>query len=112
MSAFVIEKGAPGFTVSRDIDKLGYKTVETCELHFDDFPVPAASLIGGVEGHGFKHAMTGLESERISVAARGWAWRGRRSRRPSNIHSSASPSESQSANTSRFKSSWPIWPPR
>src|SRR6266851_4714096 len=71
MSAFVIEKGAPGFTVSRDIDKLGYKTVETCELHFDDFPVPAASLIGGVEGHGFKHAMTGLESERISVAARG-----------------------------------------
>ncbi|MDP8979566.1 MAG: acyl-CoA dehydrogenase family protein [Acidobacteriota bacterium] len=71
MSAFVIEKGAPGFTVSRDIDKLGYKTVETCELHFDDFPVPAASLIGGVEGQGFKHAMTGLESERISVAARG-----------------------------------------
>ena len=71
MSAFVIEKGAPGFTVSRDIDKLGYKTVETCELHFDEFPVPAASLIGGVEGHGFKHAMTGLESERISVAARG-----------------------------------------
>ncbi len=71
MSAFVIEKGAPGFTVSRDIDKLGYKTVETCELHFDDFPVPAASLIGGVEGQGFKQAMTGLESERISVAARG-----------------------------------------
>ena len=41
MSAFVIEKGAPGLTVSRDIDKLGYKSVETCELNFQDFPVPA-----------------------------------------------------------------------
>ena len=71
MSAFVIEKGAPGLTVSRDIDKLGYKTVETCELHFDRFTVPAANLIGGSEGQGFKHVMTGLESERINIAARG-----------------------------------------
>jgi alkylation response protein AidB-like acyl-CoA dehydrogenase len=71
MSAFVIEKGAPGLTVGRDIDKLGYKTVETTELHFDGFPVPAADLIGGVEGLGFKHVMTGLEAERLNVAARG-----------------------------------------
>ncbi len=71
MSAFVIEKGASGLTVGRDIDKLGYKTVETCELHFEDFPVPADNLIGGVEGRGFKQVMTGLESERINVAARG-----------------------------------------
>jgi alkylation response protein AidB-like acyl-CoA dehydrogenase len=71
MSVFVIEKGAPGLVVSRDIDKLGYKTVETCELHFENFPVPADNLIGGVEGHGFTQAMTGLESERINVAARG-----------------------------------------
>src|SRR5437016_9059488 len=71
MSAFVIEKGAPGLTVSRDIDKLGYKSVETCELHFQDFPVPAANLIGGVEGEGFKQIMTGLEAERLNVAARG-----------------------------------------
>jgi alkylation response protein AidB-like acyl-CoA dehydrogenase len=71
MSAFVIEKGAPGLVVSRDIDKLGYKTVETCELHFENFPVPAENLIGGVEGQGFMQAMTGLESERINVAARG-----------------------------------------
>lgn len=70
MSAFLIEKGAPGLTVSRDIDKLGYKTVETCELHFEQFPVPVENLIGGVEGQGFKHVMTGLESERINVAAR------------------------------------------
>jgi len=71
ISAFVIEKGAPGLTVSRDIDKLGYKGVETCELHFQDFAVPDANLIGGEEGRGFKHVMTGLESERINVAARG-----------------------------------------
>jgi alkylation response protein AidB-like acyl-CoA dehydrogenase len=71
MTLFVIEKGAPGLTVSRDIDKLGYKTVETCELHFENFPVPAENLIGGVEGHGFTQAMTGMESERINVAARG-----------------------------------------
>ena len=71
MSAFVIEKGAPGLSVGRDIDKLGYKTVETTELHFDHFPVPAGNLIGGVEGLGFKHVMTGLEAERINVAARG-----------------------------------------
>jgi alkylation response protein AidB-like acyl-CoA dehydrogenase len=71
ISAFVIEKGAPGFHVTRDIDKLGYKGVETCELAFDNFLVPAENLIGGVEGSGFKHIMTGLESERLNVAARG-----------------------------------------
>jgi alkylation response protein AidB-like acyl-CoA dehydrogenase len=71
MSAFVIEKGEPGLTISRDIDKLGYKSVETCELHFQDFPVPVENLIGHVEGEGFKHVMTGLEAERINVAARG-----------------------------------------
>jgi hypothetical protein len=54
MSTFVIEKGPSGLTVGRDIDKMGYKTVETVDLHFDNFPVPAANLIGGVEGLGFK----------------------------------------------------------
>jgi alkylation response protein AidB-like acyl-CoA dehydrogenase len=71
ISAFVIEKGAAGLTVGRDIDKMGYKTVETCELHFQRFPVPAANLIGGEEGRGFKQVMTGLETERLNVAARG-----------------------------------------
>ncbi len=71
MSAFVIEKGGPGLTVSRDIDKLGYKSVETCELHFQDFHTPPEALIGGIEGRGFKHVMTGLEAERLNVAARG-----------------------------------------
>ncbi|HET9217505.1 MAG TPA: acyl-CoA dehydrogenase family protein [Terriglobia bacterium] len=71
MSAFVIEKGAAGMTVGRDIDKMGYKTVETVDLHFENFPVPAENLIGRVEGQGFKQIMTGLEAERLNVAARG-----------------------------------------
>ena len=71
ISLFVVEKGAPGLTVGRDIDKMGYKTVETCELHFEHFPVPAANLVGGEEGLGFKQVMTGLEAERLNVAARG-----------------------------------------
>jgi alkylation response protein AidB-like acyl-CoA dehydrogenase len=71
MSVFVIEKGAPGLTVGRDIDKMGYKTVETVDFHFDEFPVPADNLIGGTEGLGFKQVMTGLEAERLNVAARG-----------------------------------------
>jgi alkylation response protein AidB-like acyl-CoA dehydrogenase len=71
ISAFVIEKGEPGLTVGRDLDKLGYKSVETCELFFSGFPVPAPNLIGGTEGQGFKQVMTGLESERLNVAARG-----------------------------------------
>src|ERR1051325_11320476 len=71
MSAFIAEKGEPGLTVSRDIDKLGYKSLETCELLFEEFRVAAENLIGGRENEGFKHVMTGLESERINVAARG-----------------------------------------
>jgi len=71
ISAFLIEKGGEGFKVGRDIDKLGYRGVETCELFFDDFFVSEKNLIGGREGGGFKQIMTGLESERINVAARG-----------------------------------------
>ena len=70
ISAFIIEKGAPGFTVSRDIRKLGYKGIETCEMVFENFPVPAADLVGGREGAGFRMVMSGLETGRINVAAR------------------------------------------
>src|SRR6185503_6349709 len=55
ISAFIIDKGGAGFNVARDIDKLGYKGVETCELYFENFFVPAKNLIGGQEGKGFKH---------------------------------------------------------
>ncbi len=69
ISMFVVEKG-PGVTVSRDIAKLGYKGVETCEVCFEDCTVPASNLIGGKEGEGFRHVMSGLEVGRINIAAR------------------------------------------
>lgn len=69
ISLFIAEPG-PGFTVSRNLPKLGYKGVESCELHFEDFRVPAAALLGGVEGQGFLQMMNGLEIGRIQVAAR------------------------------------------
>jgi alkylation response protein AidB-like acyl-CoA dehydrogenase len=70
MSCFIVEKGAPGLEVAKSIAKLGYKGVDTAELVFEDFPVPAANLVGGVEGRGFKHVMAGLETGRINIAAR------------------------------------------
>jgi alkylation response protein AidB-like acyl-CoA dehydrogenase len=60
----------PGLTVSRDLLKLGYKGVETCELSFDDFRVPASAVLGGRVGEGFAQMMKGLETGRIQVAAR------------------------------------------
>lgn len=71
ISAFIAEKNHPGFKVGRDIKKLGYRGVETVELAFEDYEVPAENLVGGVEGLGFKHAMSALEVGRINVAARG-----------------------------------------
>jgi alkylation response protein AidB-like acyl-CoA dehydrogenase len=69
ISILLAEHGA-GFSVSRDLPKLGYKGVESCELAFDDFRVPAAALLGGTEGHGFAQMMRGLEIGRIQVACR------------------------------------------
>ena len=70
MSLLLAEKG-PGFTVSRKLEKLGYKGIDSAELVFQDYRVPADRLIGGVEGMGLKHALSGLELGRINVAARG-----------------------------------------
>jgi alkylation response protein AidB-like acyl-CoA dehydrogenase len=69
LSMFIMEKG-PGFTASRKLEKLGYKGIDSAELVFDNFKVPAANLIGG-EGEGFYCAVSGLELGRINVAARG-----------------------------------------
>jgi alkylation response protein AidB-like acyl-CoA dehydrogenase len=70
MSLFLAEKGA-GFRVSKKLEKLGYKGIDSAELVFEDYAVPAANLIGGEEGKGFHQAMGGLELGRINVAARG-----------------------------------------
>jgi alkylation response protein AidB-like acyl-CoA dehydrogenase len=69
ISILLIEHG-PGLTVSRDLPKLGYKGVESCELVFDGHRAPAEALLGGTEGRGFAQMMTGLETGRIQVAAR------------------------------------------
>jgi alkylation response protein AidB-like acyl-CoA dehydrogenase len=69
ISVVFVEHG-PGLTVSRDLPKLGYKGVESCELSFDDYRVPASAILGGVAGKGFSQMMTGLETGRINVAAR------------------------------------------
>jgi alkylation response protein AidB-like acyl-CoA dehydrogenase len=70
MSLLIAEKG-PGFTVDRKLKKLGYRGIDTCELSFDDYRVPADRLIGGVEGRGLQQILGGLELGRINVAARG-----------------------------------------
>ncbi|MDT9592175.1 acyl-CoA dehydrogenase family protein [Nocardioides zeae] len=69
VSILLVEKG-PGFEVSRDLPKLGYKGVESCELSFSDFRVPTSTLLGETEGKGFAQMMRGLEIGRIQVASR------------------------------------------
>ncbi|QNI05259.1 acyl-CoA dehydrogenase [Mycobacterium kubicae] len=69
ISIVLVEPG-PGLTVSRDLPKLGYKGVESCELSFDGLRVPATAILGGEPGHGFAQMMKGLETGRIQVAAR------------------------------------------
>jgi alkylation response protein AidB-like acyl-CoA dehydrogenase len=69
VSILLVEKG-PGFVVSRDLPKLGYKGVESCELSFSDFRVPDDAVLGGEEGLGFSQMMRGLEVGRIQVASR------------------------------------------
>jgi len=70
MSLFIAPKTA-GFSVGKRLDKLGYKAIDTTELVFDDYRVPADHLIGGVEGQGFYQVTEGLTLGRINVAARG-----------------------------------------
>ncbi|UKJ77924.1 acyl-CoA dehydrogenase family protein [Azospirillum brasilense] len=70
MTMFLAEKG-PGFKVSRKLEKLGYKGIDSAELVFEDYRVPADRLIGGVEGRGMACAISGLELGRVNVASRG-----------------------------------------
>ncbi len=78
MSAFIVEKEPgsaqqDGLTIPAPLKKLGYKGVESTELVFDGFRVPAANVLGGEEqvGQGFKQFMAGIELGRVNVAARG-----------------------------------------
>ncbi|MDI9894452.1 acyl-CoA dehydrogenase family protein [Rhodococcus sp. IEGM 1381] len=69
MSVILVTHGK-GLEVSRDLPKLGYKGVESCELSFDDYRIPASAILGGVAGCGFAQMMKGLETGRIQVASR------------------------------------------
>jgi alkylation response protein AidB-like acyl-CoA dehydrogenase len=70
ISMFAVEKNEHGPTVSRNLKKLGYKGIDTCEVVLDNLAVPVANLIGGAPGAGFKQVMSALEVGRINVAAR------------------------------------------
>ncbi len=69
ISILLVEHGY-GLVVSRDLPKLGYKGVESCELAFTDYRAPADSVLGGTVGRGFSQMMKGLEIGRIQVASR------------------------------------------
>jgi alkylation response protein AidB-like acyl-CoA dehydrogenase len=68
--SIVLAEPGPGFILSRDLPKLGYKGIESCEISFEDFRVPASALLGEREGDGFAQMMRGLEIGRIQVASR------------------------------------------
>jgi isovaleryl-CoA dehydrogenase len=68
ITAFVIEKGLKGFSTAQKLDKLGMRGSDTCELVFEDCEVPAENVIGGV-GQGVKVLMSGLDYERVVLAA-------------------------------------------
>jgi len=70
MSLLLIERGTPGFQITRKLEKLGYKGIDSGEMVFEDARVPATQLIGD-EGRGLQQILAGLELGRINVAARG-----------------------------------------
>jgi alkylation response protein AidB-like acyl-CoA dehydrogenase len=70
MSVLLVDTDSHGFAVSRDLPKLGYKGPETCELTLDNVEVPAANLLGGIEGRGLQQVLNALEIGRINVASR------------------------------------------
>jgi alkylation response protein AidB-like acyl-CoA dehydrogenase len=66
-SLLVVERGMPGFSRGRNLDKIGLKSQDTAELFFDEVPVPAANLLGTV-GRGFYHLMHNMPAERMTIA--------------------------------------------
>ncbi|HWL12871.1 MAG TPA: acyl-CoA dehydrogenase family protein [Ureibacillus sp.] len=70
ISAFLVEKGTPGYTITKKMEKLGYKGLDTSELIFEDCAVHKSNLVGLEEGKGFTQVMSGLEVGRINVASR------------------------------------------
>lgn len=69
ISAFIVEKGTPGLSLGQIDKKMGQKGAHTCDVIFENVRIPAANLIGGVEGVGFKTAMKVLDKGRLNIAA-------------------------------------------
>ena len=69
VSAFIVEAGSPGISLGKPDRKMGQRGAHTCDVIFDNVRVPAANLIGGREGQGFKMAMRVLDKGRIHIAA-------------------------------------------
>ncbi len=70
MSVLLVDTTLAGFSVSKDLPKLGYKGPESCEVVLDNVRVPVSALLGGAEGRGMQQVLSGLETGRINVAAR------------------------------------------
>lgn len=70
MSVLLIEADTPGYEVTKDIPKLGYKGTESCEISLTDVRVPVSQLVGGVEGRGMQQVLSALEWGRVNIAAR------------------------------------------
>jgi alkylation response protein AidB-like acyl-CoA dehydrogenase len=70
MSVLLVDADTPGFTVTKDIPKLGYKGTESCEVVLDQARVPKENLLGGVEGQGMQQVLSALEWGRVNIAAR------------------------------------------
>lgn len=70
MSVMLVDTTTEGFSVSKDIGKLGYKGTESCEVVLDNVRVPVTALLGGVEGRGMQQVLSGLEIGRLNIAAR------------------------------------------
>ena len=69
ISAFIVEAGTPGLSLGKIDKKMGQKGAHTCDVIFEDCRVPAANIIGGVEGQGFKTAMKVLDRGRLHIAS-------------------------------------------
>ncbi|MCU1623485.1 MAG: putative acyl CoA dehydrogenase [Frankiales bacterium] len=72
ISLLVVDKGLPGFGVSKPLDKMGWRASDTAELSFADVRVPAGNLVGG-EGDGFLLIMRQFQTERLALATQAWA---------------------------------------
>lgn len=70
MSILLVEAGTPGFEVTKDIQKLGYKGPESCEIVFDNCEVEEKALLGGIEGRGMQQVLSALQWGRVNIAGR------------------------------------------